>query len=87
MYIEGARTIRFFVCYFDMSLIMRKPAFCICENKGAVQLGGNRAADQGLLLCYIDSTIPPKFQASNHLRWVDLDGNPEDWLPSDVAHI
>ena len=24
-----------------MSLIMRKPAFCICENKGADQLRGN----------------------------------------------
>ena len=28
--------------------IMRKSAFCICENKGADQLRGNRAADQRL---------------------------------------
>ena len=29
---------------------MRKPAFCICENTGADQLHGKRAADQGLFL-------------------------------------
>ena len=44
---------------------MRKPAFCICENKGADQLHGNRdqlhgngAAIQRLCFHYIDSTIP-----------------------------
>ena len=37
---------------------MRKPAFCICENKGADQLRGNRAADQRLCFRYIDGTIP-----------------------------
>ena len=38
---------------------MRKPAFCICENKAADQLRGNREADQRLCFRYIDSTIPP----------------------------
>ena len=37
---------------------MRKPAFCICENKDADQLPGNREADQCLCFRYIDSTIP-----------------------------
>ena len=37
---------------------MRKPAFCICENKDADQLRGNRGADQGLCFRYTDSTIP-----------------------------
>ena len=37
---------------------MRKPAFCICENKDADQLRGNREADQRLCFRYIDSTIP-----------------------------
>ena len=37
---------------------MRKPAFCICKNKDADQLRGNREADQRLCFCYIDSTIP-----------------------------
>ena len=29
---------------------IRKPAFCICENKDADQLRGNREADQRLCL-------------------------------------
>ena len=37
---------------------MRKPAFCICENKGVDQLNGNRTADQSLCFHYIDNTIP-----------------------------
>ena len=32
---------------------------CICENKGADQLRGNREADQRLCFRYLDSTIPP----------------------------
>ena len=37
---------------------MRKPTFCICENKDADQLRGNREADQRLCFRYIDSTTP-----------------------------
>ena len=37
---------------------MRKPAFCICENKDADQLRGNRESDQRLCFRYLDSTIP-----------------------------
>ena len=37
---------------------MRKQAFCICENKDADQLHGNREADQRLCFRYKDSTIP-----------------------------
>ena len=36
---------------------MRKPAFCISENKDADQLRGKRKADQRLCFRYIDSTI------------------------------
>ena len=51
----------------DMSLVMRKPAFCIYESKDADQLRGNRKADQRLCFCYIDSTIPllPKSEISS----------------------
>ena len=42
----------------DMSRVLRKPAFCICENKDADQLRGNREADQRLCFRYIDSSIP-----------------------------
>ena len=41
-----------------MGLVMRKPDFCICENKDADQLPGNREVDQRLCFRYIDSTIP-----------------------------
>ena len=37
---------------------MRKPAFCLCENKDADQLRGYRQADQRLCFRNIDSTIP-----------------------------
>ena len=33
---------------YYLSRVMSKPAFCICENKGADQLRDNRAADQHL---------------------------------------
>ena len=41
-----------------VSLVVRKPAFCIGENKDADQLRGNREADQRLCFRYTDSTIP-----------------------------
>ena len=46
---------------------MRKPAFCICENKDADQLRGNREADQHLCFRYTDGTIPllPKYEISS----------------------
>ena len=36
--------------------VMRKPTFCICENKDGDQLRGNREADQRLCFRYIDKT-------------------------------
>ena len=46
---------------------MRKPDFCICENKDANQLRGNREADQRLFFCYTDSAIPllPEYEISS----------------------
>ena len=51
---------------------MRKPTFCICENKDADKLRGDREADQCLCFSYANSTIPllPKFQASHNLLWL-----------------
>ena len=51
----------------QLSLVVRKPAFCICENKDTDQLRGNREADQHLRFCYTDSTIPllPKSEISS----------------------
>ena len=42
----------------QLSRAVRKPDFCLCENKGADQLRGNREADQRLCFRYSDSTIP-----------------------------
>ena len=43
---------------YILSCVVRKPAFCICENKDADQLRGNREAEQRLCFRYTDSTIP-----------------------------
>ena len=53
-----------------MSLVVRKLAFCICENKDADQLSGNSEADQRLCFRYTDSTIPllPKSEISMHYK-------------------
>ena len=42
---------------YYLSRVMSKPAFCICENKGADQLRDNCAADQHLRFRFIDSAI------------------------------
>ena len=74
----------------DMSRVMRKPMFCICENKDADQLRGNRGADQRLCFRYIDSTIS-LLQASNHPLWMSspvclgLGPNPKDRFCCDAA--
>ena len=40
-----------------MSRVIRKPTFCVCENKDAGQLRGNREADQRFCFRYIDRAI------------------------------
>ena len=74
---------------------MRKPAFCICENKDADQLRGNREVDQRLCFGYTDSTNPqlPKSEplaifGGCTARFVsDLVGNPEDRFSHNEAHM
>ena len=57
------------LCYIQnhLSLVVRKPDFCICENKDADQLRGNREADQRLCFRYTDSAIHllPKSEISH----------------------
>ena len=68
---------------------MIKPAFCICENKGA---------DQQLISAFIFATqivqklyfLNPKFQASSHVLWLYSPvcvGNPKDGFSRDAAQI
>ena len=51
----------------DLCHDVRKPDFCICQNKDADQLRGNREADQRLCFRYTDSTITilPKSEISS----------------------
>ena len=42
----------------QLSRVVRNPAFCICENKGADQLCSICTADQRLCFRYMGSTIP-----------------------------
>ena len=48
---------------------MRKPVFCICENKDADQLRGNILV---FAIRIVQSLyyLNPKFQASSHLLWL-----------------
>ena len=49
-----------------MSRVVRKSAFCICENKDADQLRGDPEADQRLCFHYTESIVPllPKAEIS-----------------------
>ena len=75
---------------------MRKPDFCLCENKGADQLRSNCEADQRLSIRYMDSTIPlllksrilsfcPVFYTCT--GWFVSDGNPDDRFSRITAHL
>ena len=76
-----------------MSRVMRKPTFCICENKDADQLHSNHEADQRLCFPYTDSTIPllskSKCQASAVQPGFNVrpGRKPEHWFSHDAAHI
>ena len=50
----------------NLSLVVRKPAFCMCENKDADRLRSSREAGQRLCFRYTDSAIPllSKFEIS-----------------------
>ena len=81
-----------------MSHVMRKSAFCICENKCVNQLPGNYPADKHFCFHYIYSTISllPNskifyavaiFFCSAHWFVSDLVTNPKDRFSRDMAHI
>ena len=55
-----------------MSRDVRKPDFCICQNKDADQLGGNREDDAFVFAKWIVQSLyflNPKFRASSYLLW------------------
>ena len=49
---------------------MRKPGFCICENKDADQLRGYSAFVFTTRIVQSIYYLNPKFQASSHLLWL-----------------
>ena len=51
------------VSCLKVSRLMGKPTICICENKDADQLRGNREADQRLCFRYTDNTLPLLFKS------------------------
>ena len=78
-----------------MSLVMRKPDFCICENKDADQLRSNTAQ---LISAFVFAIrivrslfyLNPKFQASSYILWLYslvCVGNPEDRFSHNEAHM
>ena len=81
----------------DMSRLMGKPTICICENKGADQLRGNREADQRLCFRYwivqFLLYLTPKFQASSLLLCLYSSlcfrpvRKPHWWFSHEVAHM
>ena len=81
-----------------MNRVMRKPALCICKNKGTDQLRSNCAADQRLWFRHRTISVLPKSEFFKPLaassvvvhtaRFVsDLVENSEDRFLSDAAHI
>ena len=87
------------MCIFDnMSRVVRKLAFCICDNKHTDQLRGNREADQCLYFRYTDTTIPKSKNIRNFKPLAIFCGctarfmsdqvrNPEDRFSHNRAHI
>ena len=81
--------------FYYMSRVMRKPTFCICENKDADQLTAKLISAFVFATRIVQSLfyLNPKFQASNHLLClyspvcVDLVGDPEDQFSHNEAHI
>ena len=67
----------------NLSRVVRKPDFCICENKDADQLRSQR-----LCFRYSDSTIPLLPTSACAARFVsDLVRIPEDRFSHNEAHL
>ena len=79
-----------------LSRVVRKPAFCICENKTQINFAVTAKLISPFCFRYSGSAIPllPKsFQASSHIQWLyrpvvwDLVGNPEDRFSHNEAQF
>ena len=83
--------------HVHLSLVMRKPAFCICENKDADQLRGTAKLISAFVFAIqiVQSLffLNPKFLASSHPLWlyspvcVGPGRKLECWFSQDAAHM
>ena len=77
----------------QMSVVMRKPAICICKNKCTDQLRSNHAADQQDCFRNKDTSYIRNFKPitilcdCTALFVLDLVGNPKDRFSHDAAQI
>ena len=81
----------------NLSRLMGKPTICICENKDADQLRGNREADHAFVfakwIVQFLLYLYPKFQASSILLClcssvcVGPVQKPHCWFSHEVAHF
>ena len=55
---------------YNLSLVVRKPAFCICENKDANQLRSNCVFVFAIRIVQSLYYLNPKFQAFSHFLWL-----------------
>ena len=90
------KSIPWVTVWYHLSCDVRKPDFCICENKDADQLRRNYEADQRLCFHYTVQSLyflNTKFQPSNHLMRlyspvsVGTVENPEDRFSHKKAHL
>ena len=73
---------------------MRKPAFCMCKNKGADQLHGYCAADLHICFHFIDSTISLLLNLIRNFKRLTIVcgctarfmSDPKDRFSCDAAH-
>ena len=76
-----------------MSLVLRKPAFCICENKDADQLRSNSAVVFAIWIVQSLFYLNPKSQDSSNLLWlyspvcVGPGRKPERWFSHNEPHM
>ena len=66
-------------------VIMRKPDFCLCENKGADQLRSNCSADPCFCFLYTDITLSPPHSHTQIFKILAFFCDCTDWFVSDLV--
>ena len=83
---------------YYLSHVMRKPAFALCDNKGADQPAHPGRLISAFVICCLDRILPLRFYIQNFMPLASfyccasrfesyLVGNPEDRFSRDEAHL